>query len=103
MVIGIDIQHVLPCRHDPLGRYRDESEDKRLYAARLLEPESLGVKSAQDCLVEIVYQGSKQKKDGVLRHERLWEPVPTESVIHIIEYTLLAAAQVVEFDNIPCR
>ena len=68
-VLCVDIQHVLPCSHDPLGRYGDESEDKSLYATRFLEPKSLGVKPAHDGLVEIVYQCSKQKKDSILRHE----------------------------------
>ena len=69
MVLCVDIQHVLPSRHDPLGRYRDESEDKSLYATCLLEPESLGIKSAHDGLVEIVYQCGKKKEYGVLSHE----------------------------------
>ena len=70
--------HVLPCCHDPLGWYGDEAEDKSLYATRFLEPESLGVKLANDGLIEIVYQCRKQKKDRVLCHERLWEPVQAE-------------------------
>ena len=69
MLLCVDIQHVLPCCYDPLGRYGDEAEDKSLYATRFLEPESLGVKPAHDGLVEIVYQCSKQKKDSILRHE----------------------------------
>ena len=77
-VFCVDIQHVLPCCHDPLGRYGDETEDKSLYATRFLEPESLGVKLANDGLIEIVYQCRKQKKDRVLCHERLWEPVQAE-------------------------
>ena len=36
-VFCIDIQHVLPCCHDPLGRYGDEAEDKSLYATCLLD------------------------------------------------------------------
>ncbi len=65
-VLCVDIQHVLPCSHDPLGRYGDESEDKSLYATRFLEPKSLGVKLANDGLIEIVYQCRKQKEYGVL-------------------------------------
>ena len=80
-VFCVDIRHVLPCCHDPLGRYGDEAEDKSLYATRFLEPKSLGVKPAHDGLVEIVYQCSKQKKDSILRHEWLGEPAPTESVV----------------------
>ena len=49
-----------------LGRYGDEAEDKSLYATRFLEPESLGVKFANDGLIEIVYQCRKQKKDRVI-------------------------------------
>ena len=49
-----------------LGRYGDEAEDKSLYATRFLEPESLGVKLANDGLIEIVYQCRKQKEYSVL-------------------------------------
>ena len=66
MLLCVDIQHVLPCCYDPLGRYGDEAEDKSLYATRFLEPESLGVKLANDGLIEIVYQCRKQKEYGVL-------------------------------------
>ena len=72
MVLCVDFQHALPCSHDPFGWHGDEPEDKCLYATRFLESESLGVKLAHDGLVEIVYQCCKQKKDRVLRHERLW-------------------------------
>ena len=27
-LIGVDVEFVLPCRSDPLGRYGDESEQK---------------------------------------------------------------------------
>ena len=50
-----------------------------------------------------MYQCGKQKKDHVLGHERFWEPAPTESVVHIVKDAFLAAAQIVEFNNIPCR
>ena len=83
-----------------LFRSGDEAEDKSLYATRFLEPESLGVKSVHDGLVEIVYQCRKQKEYGVLCHERLGEPVPAESVVHIIEYTLFAPTLVVKFYNV---
>ena len=43
-----------------------QAEDKSLYATRFLEPESLGVKLANDGLIEIVYQCRKQKEYGVL-------------------------------------
>ena len=65
-IFSIDTQHVLPCCHDPLGRYGDEAEDKSLCATRFLGPESLGVKLANDGLIEIVYQCRKQKEYGVL-------------------------------------
>ena len=47
-IFCIDMQHVLPCGHDPLGRYGDQAEDKSLYATPFLEPESLGVKLANE-------------------------------------------------------
>ena len=68
-IFSIAIQPVLPCYHDPLGRYADEADVYSLYATRFLDPESLGVKLANDDLIEIVYQCSKQKKDSILRHE----------------------------------
>ena len=34
--------------------------------------------------------------------ERLGEPVPAESVVHIIEYTLFAPTLVVKFDDVSC-
>ena len=37
------------------------------------------------------------------RHERLGEPAPTESVVHVVKDTFLAATQIVEFNNVPCR
>ena len=92
----------MPCCHDPLGRYGDEAEDKSLYATRFLEPESLGVKLANDGLIEIVYQCRKQKEYSVLGHERLGEPVPAESVDLIIVYTLFAPSLGVKFDDVSC-
>ena len=74
VVLRVDIQHVSPCGHDPLGRYGDESEDKSLYATRLLEPERLGVK-----------------------------PAPSKSVVHVVKDALLATTKVVEFNNVSCR
>ena len=61
-VFCVDIQHVSPCCHDPLGRYWDEAEDKNLNATRFLEPESLGVKLANDGLIEIVYECCQQQE-----------------------------------------
>ena len=54
-----------------------------------LEPESLGVKLANDGLIEIVYQCRKQKKDRVLCHEGLWQPCPSEAIVHVIEDAFL--------------
>ena len=103
VVLRVDIQHVSPCGHDPLGRYGDESEDKSLYATRLLEPERLGVKPAHNGLVEIAYQCGKQKENCILVHERLWEPAPSKSVVHVVKDALLATTKVVEFNNVSCR
>ena len=33
-LIGVDVEFVLPCRSDPLGRHGDESEQKRLVLSR---------------------------------------------------------------------
>ena len=67
-----------------------------------LSPKALVSKLANDGLIEIVYQCRKQKEYGVLCHERLGEPVPAESVVHIIEYTLFAPTLVVKFDDVSC-
>ena len=64
MVLCVDIQHVLPSCHDPLGRYGYELEYKSLYAACFLEPESLGVESTHNGPVEIVYQCGKNGKSA---------------------------------------
>ena len=69
----------------------------------LLESEPLHVKPRHDEFIEVAYECRKQKKDRVLCHERLWEPVPAESIVHIIEYTFLATTFVVEFYNVSCR
>ena len=103
MVLCVDIQYVLPCSHDPLGRYGNESENKSLYATRFLESESLGVEPTHDGLVEIAYQCSKQKKDCVLCHERLGKSVPAEAVVHVVKDAFLATTQVVEFNDISGR
>ena len=50
-----------------------------------------------------MYQCCKQKKDGILCHERLGKPVPAEAVVHVVKDAFLATTQVVEFNDISGR
>ena len=36
-LVGVDVEHVLPCRSDPLGRHGDESEQEALDPVRSLD------------------------------------------------------------------
>ena len=69
MVVGVDVQHILPCSLNPLGRYRNEFEDKRLDTAGFLEPELLHFNPLHDGLVEIAYQCRQEQEYGIFRHE----------------------------------
>ena len=103
MVTGVDVQHVAPCRPDPLGRHGDEPEDEGLDAAGRLQPEPPDADPLQDGLVEVADQGGEGEEGGVFRHGRLGEPAPAEAVAHVVEDALLAAAQVVELHDVHCR
>ena len=103
MVAGVNVQHVAPCRPGPLGWHGDEPEDEGLDAAGRLQPEPPDADPPHDGLVEVAYQGGEDEEGGVPRHGRLWEPAPSEAVAHVVEDSLLAAAQVVELHDVRRR
>ena len=88
-------------RSYPLGWYADELEHEGLDTTGLLQSECFCVKPAHEELVEVAYECGQQQEDGVLCHERLWQPGPSESVIHIVEDAFLAAPEVVELHDFP--
>ena len=89
-------------RSYPLGWYADELEHEGLDTTGLLQSEGFCVKPAHEELVEVSYECRQQQEYGVLCHERLWQPGPSESVIHIVEDAFLAAPEVVELHDFPC-
>ena len=91
----------MPCSSYPLGWYADELEHEGFDTTGLLQSEGLCVKPAHEELVEVAYECRQQQEHGVLRHERLRQPCPSESVIHVIEYAFLAAPEVVELHDFP--
>ena len=50
-LFGIDVEHVLPCRPDPLGGDCDEAEEKALHPARGLHPEHAHERQDAKCTV----------------------------------------------------
>ena len=88
-------------RSYPLGWYADELEHEGLDTAGLLQSEGFCVKPVHDELVEVAYECRQQQEHGVLGHERLRQPDPSESVVHIVEDSFLAAPEVVEFYDFP--
>ena len=86
----------MPCRPYPLGGYADEPEDESFDAAGLLQSEGFRVKPVHEELVEVAYDCREQQEHRVLGHERLWQPGPSESVVHVVEDALLTTPEVVE-------
>ena len=101
MVVSIDVQFIVSGRPYPFGRHADELENKGFDAACLLQSEGFRVKPAHEELVEVAYDCCQQQEHGVLCHEGLWQPCPSESVVHVVEDAFLAAPEVVELDNLP--
>ena len=90
----------MPCRSYPLGRHADELEHEGFDAAGLLQSEGFCVQPADEELVEVAYDCREQQEHSVLCHERLWQPGPSESIVHLVEDTLLAASEVIELHNL---
>ena len=52
--VGVDVEFVLPCRSDPLGRYGDESEKEALDPVRGLDSkEDSHERQCHDVSVEV--------------------------------------------------
>lgn len=94
---------MLPFRPYPFCRNRNELEDKGLYPTRIFESKLLHILVLHDGLIEIAYQCCQQQEHRILCHERFGQMIPTDPVVHIIEYTFLASTFVIEFHNLPAR
>ena len=102
MVVSIHIQHTLPWCHDPFSRHGDELDDKRLDSAIHSQAELLSVLSQHDSLVEVPDESCHEQENSILRHERLRQVFPSETVVHVIEGTLHPSTEIVELHNVPC-
>ena len=92
----VDVQSERPCCPYPFCGHADELEDESLDTAGLLQSEGFRVESAHEEPVEVAYECREQEEHGVLLHERLWQPCPSEPVVHVVEDSFLAAPEVVE-------
>ena len=99
-LFGIDVEHVLPCRPDPLGGDCDEAEEKALHPVRGLHPEHAHERQRDDVKVEVGGHGGEQQKHGVLVHERLGHVRPAEVVVLPVEDLLRRPALVVVEDDL---
>ena len=69
-LVGVDVEFVLPCRSDPLGRYGDESEQKTLDSVCGLDSKEDGhERQCHDVSVEVCSHGGDKQEYGVLVHE----------------------------------
>ena len=69
-LVGVDVEFVLPCRSDPLGRYGDESEKEALDPVRGLDSKEDGhERQCYDVSVEVCSHGGDKQEHGVLVHE----------------------------------
>ena len=100
MVMSIDVQFVVSGCPYPFGRYADELEDESLDPATLLQSEGFRVKPPHEELVEVTCECRQQQEHGILCHEGLWQPCPSESVVHVVEDAFLAAPEVVELHDL---
>ena len=103
LILGIYVQNILSGSPHPFGRDRDETEYKGLDAAGGLQPESLQVMSADEQLIEIPDECREDEEDGILGHERPRQPLPSETVVEVIEDALPGSALVVELHHFPVR
>ena len=84
VIVGIDVEHALPCGLDTLDRHWDELEHKSLYATPCLKHEISGIDFSYYVLVEVAYQCGQQKEYSVFGHERFWQPVLLEHVVLVV-------------------
>ena len=69
-LIGVDVEFVLSCRSDPLGRDGDESEQKTLDSVCGLDSKEDGhERQCHDVSVEVCSHGGDKQEYGVLVHE----------------------------------
>ena len=67
---GVDVEFVLPCRSEPLGRHGDEYEQGTLDPVRGLDSKEDGhERQCHDVSVEICCHGGDKQEYGVLVHE----------------------------------
>ena len=100
MVMSIDVQFVVSGCPYPFGRYADELEDESLDPATLLQSEGFRVKPPHEELVEVTYECRQQQEHGILCHEGLWQPCPSEAIVHVVKDTFLSTSEVIELHNL---
>ena len=98
--MSIDVQFIVPGRPYPLGRHADELEHKGFDAACLLQSECFCIKPSHEELVEVPDECRQQQEDGVLCHEGLWQPCPSEAIVHIVEDTFLSTSEIIELHDL---
>jgi len=99
--VGVDVEFVLSCRFDPLGRYGDESEEETLDSVCVLDSkEKCHERQSHDVSVEVCRHCGNEKENGVLVHERLWQMCPSEIVVLAVEDLLCSSSPVVVLYNL---
>ena len=94
--VGVDVEFVLSCRFDPLGRYGNESEQEALDSVCGLDSkEDCHERQSHDVPVEVGSHGGNKQEHGVLVHERLWQVRPSEVVVLAVENLFCRASLVV--------
>ena len=69
--IGVDVEFVLSCRSDPLGRHGDKSKQEALAPVSSLETEEDDhERQYHDISVEVCSHGGNKHEYGVLVHEQ---------------------------------
>ena len=103
--VGVDVEFVLSCRFDPLGRYGNESEQEALDSVCGLDSkEDCHERQSHDVPVEVGSHGGNKQEDGVLVHERLWQMCPSEIVVLAVEDLLCSSPfVVVQYDFLVCH
>ena len=69
-------------------------------AAGFLQSEGFCVYPVHEELVEVAYECCQQQEHSVLCHEGLWQPYPSEAIVHVIEDAFFAASEVIELHNL---
>ena len=90
----------MPCRPYPLCWHADELEYEGFDAAGCFESEPLHVKPRHDEFIEVAYECCQYQEHNVLCHEGLWQPCPSEAIVHVIEDAFFDASEVIELHNL---